>query len=204
MVVSALAQPAFAGPYSPPTREEPAPIPPPPLPAWVIEATRSAGSGQSQLFFDVEGSRPTLHVNAPGSSAPRSDRATTAPLSSNMQVDIAVCWSEHDYAHLSTHVSGAIDVAVRTKCDRFIDRVYVHGYLWRSTDGNVWYQVGDQTKTEYLWYVAQANPATGCPGGTTGFYYTSSGYHEIQWGASYDWGNSWSNLVSWIKCGGPY
>jgi hypothetical protein len=89
-------------------------------------------------------------------------------------------------------------------CDRIIDRVYVTGYLWRWSGGQ-WYLVGSQANTRYGWYQAAANPAVGCPGAAAGYYYyTSSGYHEVQWGASFDSSYSWSDKVTAIRCGGPY
>jgi len=201
LTLSVPAGPALAGPGAPPRRGDPSPVPPPPLPAWVIQATQRTGAGDVQQFFDIAGSSPTLRVGGSGSGAPQKNSGNVSP---DMQVELAICWSAHDYAHLSEHVTGAIDAKVSTVCDRPIDRVFVHGYLWRSSDGSVWFQVGDQPRTNFgLWYV-DSYPATGCPGGSTGYYYTSSGYHEVQWGASIDWGNSWSDKVSWIRCGGPY
>jgi hypothetical protein len=188
--------PAAAAPVRMPQRG--VPIPPPDLPAALLLKQHSSALGDVQEFFSVPGQTATMQVGRGG------QLTNTKAAQPNMAVEFANCWAEHDYAHLSEHTAGAIDAEVRTVCDRIIDRVHVTGYLWRWSGGQ-WWLVGSQAVTQYGWSRVAANPSVGCPGAAGGYYYyTSSGYHEVQWGSSIDRANSWSDKVSAIRCGGPY
>jgi hypothetical protein len=182
-------------------------VPPPNPPMALLLMEHAATPGDSQEFFQVSGQSATMQVSiasdpALGSSDGFSHSASS---SANMQIDIAVCWSEHDYPYLSTDNPGAISAEVRTVCDRFIDAVHVKGWLWRWSNGQ-WWLIGQPSQmTNYGWYRANANPSVGCPGSAAGgFYYTTTGYHEMWWQGQMRSGNSSSDKLSWIRCGGPY
>jgi hypothetical protein len=152
-----------------------------------------------QEFFDIPGSPTNLGLSTEQKAAPGRGKTMTP----NMQIDAVACWSEHDYPHMSEHANNTITVEVRTACSAVIDKVHVTGYLWRWQFAQ-WNLVASQPKDAWAWYRAVANPGLTCPGGQEGFYYTSSGYHQMWWAGQTDWGNSWSDKTSWIRCGGPY
>jgi hypothetical protein len=203
LILAAPVQRAAANPL--PLVERGAPVPPRDPPATLLLRQHPATPADIQEFFPVTGEPATIQLTAARQPASaKSENSSRVSSSANMEIEVAVCWSEHDYPHLSEHNVGAIDVEVRTMCSQVIDRVHVTGYLWRWS-GSQWYLVGSEAKSNYGWYRVEAHPAVGCPGSAAGgFYYTSTGYHEMWWRGEVRWGNSESDKLSWIRCGGPY